>query len=82
MYIRTLLAGSHQRKFFNHFLKWYSQTTLICWTLRTKEAIESVHINNGVSVLSGLNLKKLQCKGFLFPTTKQTVHNNEVFIMY
>ena len=42
----------------------------------TKGAIQSVYIN-GLSVLSRLNLEE-DCKGFLSPGTKQTVHNNKL----
>ena len=43
----------------------------------TEGATESVCIN-GVSVLSGLNLEKMQ--GLCFFRTKQTVSNNEVSV--
>ena len=40
--------------------------------------IESVRVN-GVTVLSGLNLEKIQ--GLSFPMANQTVHSNEVSIL-
>ena len=44
----------------------------------TEGAIESVWIN-GVCADNRLNLEEM--KGFLFPGTKQTVHNSEVSIL-
>ena len=44
----------------------------------TERAIESVGINR-VSVLSGLKLEKM--KGFSSPGTKQTVCNNQVYVL-
>ena len=41
-------------------------------------ALESVRIN-GVTVLSGLNLEKIQ--GLSFPMANQTVHSYEMFIL-
>ena len=50
--------------------------------MQNEEAIESVHIN-GMSVLSRSNLEQIiqNVRDFFCPGTKQTVCNNEVFVL-